>query len=232
MNGRVLRAVVLVAVLMALASAVLFPQRFISPGELLEQHKAFGSNCFACHAPFQGSSANRCLDCHAIDRIGLFTTKGQPISKPKSIISFHQKLADSNCLACHTDHQGSMAQMIVFSHELLRQDMRKQCDSCHAKPSDDMHAVVGGECQQCHSTKGWRPAAFDHAKYFALDRDHNVACTTCHANNSFRSYTCYGCHEHTLENIRAEHWEEGIRDFENCVECHRSANEPDEGNDD
>ena len=31
---------------------------------------------------------------------------------------------------------------------------------------------------------------------------------------------CYGCHEHTPAKIRAEHQEEGIRDFEKYVDCH------------
>jgi len=48
---------------------------------------------------------------------------------------------------------------------------------------------------------------------------------TCHTGNDFKRYTCYGCHEHTPANVRAEHEKEGIRDFENCVECHRSADE-------
>ena len=46
---------------------------------------------------------------------------------------------------------------------------------------------------------------------------------TCHTGNDYSRYTCYGCHEHTPAKIRSEHQEEGIRDFENCVECHRSA---------
>jgi hypothetical protein len=40
----------------------------------------------------------------------------------------------------------------------------------------------------------------------------------------YSRYTCYGCREHTLANIRSEHVEEGIRQFDNCVECHRSGN--------
>jgi hypothetical protein len=40
--------------------------------------------------------------------------------------------------------------------------------------------------------------------------------------NDYKKYTCYGCHEHTPANIRREHVEEGIRNFDNCVECHRS----------
>jgi hypothetical protein len=50
---------------------------------------------------------------------------------------------------------------------------------------------------------------------------------TCHARNDYSRYTCYGCHEHTLTNIRRKHIEEGVSKFDNCVECHRSANKHD-----
>ncbi|EWS58946.1 hypothetical protein Y695_04654 [Hydrogenophaga sp. T4] len=63
-----------------------------------------------------------------------------------------------------------------------------------------------------------------------LDRDHNASCETCHKNPAdYRQYTCYGCHEHTLANVREEHEEEGIRNFDNCVKCHRSADEEPSG---
>lgn len=61
----------------------------------------------------------------------------------------------------------------------------------------------------------------DHDKLFVLDRDHDAECATCHRNNEFSRYTCYGCHEHTPAKVRAEHVKEGIPDFENCMECHR-----------
>lgn len=51
--------------------------------------------------------------------------------------------------------------------------------------------------------------------------DIGTDCVTCHKGGVYSTYTCYGCHEHTPAKIRAEHEEEGIRDFENCVECHR-----------
>jgi hypothetical protein len=60
-----------------------------------------------------------------------------------------------------------------------------------------------------------------------LDGDHNASCVTCHVRNDYSRYTCYGCHEHTPANIRRKHLEEGIRKFDNCVECHRSADEHD-----
>jgi len=52
------------------------------------------------------------------------------------------------------------------------------------------------------------PATFDHNQYFVLDRDHNARCVTCHLGNDYKRYTCYGCHEHTPDNIRREHIEE------------------------
>jgi hypothetical protein len=46
-------------------------------------------------------------------------------------------------------------------------------------------------------------------------------------SDDYSRYTCYGCHEHSRSGIREEHLEEGIRDFEDCVECHRSGDAED-----
>jgi len=69
------------------------------------------------------------------------------------------------------------------------------------------------------------PATFEHEKYFRFDRHHDTECITCHVNNDYGNYTCYGCHEHSRSKIRGEHVEEGIYDYENCVDCHRSGDE-------
>ena len=90
-----------------------------------------------------------------------------------------------------------------------------------------MHRVLRGPCATCHSATAWTPVTFDHRDHFVLDRDHDVACTTCHRDDAGQPYTCYGCHEHTPDRIRRQHLEEGIRDYASCVECHRSAEEPD-----
>ena len=110
---------------------------------------------------------------------------------------------------------------------LLEKATRDECQSCHKSPKDSLHQQITGNCSQCHSQDKWTPATFDHDKYFELDRDHNARCVTCHVRNDYSRYTCYGCHEHTPENIRRKHIEEGIRDFDNCVECHRNADEHD-----
>ena len=105
-----------------------------------------------------------------------------------------------------------------------------RCESCHKPPGDSLHRPIKGNCAQCHSTQAWEPATFEHDKLFVLDRDHNAPCETCHKNPAdYRQYTCYGCHEHTIANVRQEHEEEGIRNFDNCVKCHRSADEEPRG---
>jgi hypothetical protein len=75
----------------------------------------------------------------------------------------------------------------------------------------------------------WKPATLDHDKLFVLDADHNAPCATCHTGGDYSRYTCYGCHAHRPDPVRARHLEEGIQNFENCVRCHRSARGEPEG---
>ena len=170
--------------------------------------------------------AERCVACHALPDIGLRTSKGVALPKPAVKLSFHQELIEQDCTACHVDHQGSkltQRSKKPFSHELLRTATRERCASCHTAPKNDLHRDLTGGCGQCHKTDAWKPASFEHDKLFVLDRDHNASCVTCHTGNDYSRYTCYGCHEHRLANVRRKHQEEGILNFENCVECHRSA---------
>jgi len=222
--------IVLAANLAALAVlAFVYPHLMVGPGKLIAGHAALETDCFACHSPFVGATAERCTTCHKPEEIGWLTTLGQPVQKPLTGTPFHQKLLKQDCLACHSDHAGVKRFRVEgrFNHALLQVDARKECQSCHKLPADSLHRQITGNCSQCHTQQKWVPATFDHDKYFVLDRDHNVKCATCHVRNDYSRYTCYGCHEHTPEKIRREHIEEGIRDFKNCVECHRSADEHD-----
>ncbi|MET0066694.1 MAG: cytochrome c3 family protein [Candidatus Thiodiazotropha sp.] len=113
----------------------------------------------------------------------------------------------------------------TFSHILVQPAMRDRCNDCHSPPTDKLHRRIRGSCQECHNQDAWTPANFQHDDYFRFDRHHDSECETCHRDSDYSRYTCYGCHEHSRSKIRAEHFEEGIRDFENCVECHRSGDE-------
>lgn len=219
--------IVLANLALIVALLFIYPEFMISPGELKKGHREFATDCFACHTVLRGATSTQCIECHKVADIGLVTTKGKPIKTGTIKSSFHQNLLEQDCVACHSDHQGveTYRTMRRFSHALIEPRMVKQCDSCHRNPADALHKQVSGKCDTCHTSDRWVPATFDHDKYFRFDRYHETKCATCHKGNDFSRYTCYGCHEHSEWGVRREHVEEGIRDFENCVECHRSGDE-------
>lgn len=224
------RRVKLILAVNLLALAVLafvYPHLMVGPGRLIPGHAKLEQDCFACHAPMHGAVAQRCVTCHKAEEIGRLTTAGTTIEKPLTSVPFHQQLTKEDCLACHSDHSGVRRFRLQgqFNHGLLQPAASEKCQVCHKSPTDSLHQQISGNCQQCHTVEKWTPATFAHDKLFRLDRDHNVRCAICHEANDYQRFTCYGCHEHTLENVRREHIEEGIRNFRNCVECHRSADE-------
>lgn len=253
---------------------VRFPHTLLSPGELTESHQKINNDCFACHAPMQGVTNNKCISCHKLNEIGLKTNNSAITHTDKSKISFHEVLKMQSCTSCHSDHQGiyttpnagsfkhnlitesivnnclncheeyhdelhssvtsscknchnfeSWKTITHFDHNLINTGKDKNCLACHKKPDDALHTAVTNNCFTCHTLTEWKPATFEHNSYFVLDGDHNTDCVTCHKNNKFDSYTCYGCHEHTPGNIASEHREEGINDIKDCVRCHKSADE-------
>jgi len=224
---------IIVANLSAVAALVfIYPHLMVAPGALIPAHTALATDCFACHAPFRGAAPDRCIACHKLPDIGLRTTTGKAIAHVPAKAAFHQQLMEQDCMACHSDHDApklTRGARKAFKHALLRADIRDRCESCHKPPADELHRALTAGCAQCHTATAWRPASFDHDKKFVLAGDHNAACATCHVNSDFSKYTCYGCHEHTPDKIRRKHQHEGIQNFENCVECHRSAEGESEG---
>jgi hypothetical protein len=279
-KGRWLWIIIGANLLVLLALAFAYPHLMVSPGALVKGHAELATDCFACHTPGSGATADRCITCHSLPDIGLRTTKGAAIVHAKPLkVSFHQELNDQNCMACHSDHAGpklTQRSRKPFSHAMLRVATRDRCDTCHAAPTNDLHKALSvgcdkchkteawkpatfdhaaltpaelvrceschkvpantlhrqmtGNCAQCHKPQAWKPATFDHDKLFPLDKDHNPICATCHTNNDFSNYTCYGCHDHTPANMLAKHQEEGVTEgLDKCVRCHRSASGEPEG---
>lgn len=206
--------------------AFIRPHLMVAPGPLIPAHSAITRDCFACHVPFKGVSADRCTACHKIADLGVRTTRGVAIAASGRDIRFHQLLAQPDCMACHTGHSGSQLVKTVptgFDHDLLRPEMRGQCAACHRAPRTAFHTQAGSNCAQCHTPKSWKAVSFDHTRFFALTGPHDTSCASCHVGGNLSRYTCYSCHEHQPDRIRAKHAEEGIVDIENCARCHRSA---------
>ena len=251
----------------------------VAPGALNEGHVRLADTCLACHVPFAGPSANKCLSCHPLHAIGVQMTTGQPRQPqrprtplvhramvnagaacdachaehsrgPGRSLSFRHDLfpeaVRTNCVACHDAERpadalhGQVAETCAschattawkparFSHDGLAADQRAACGACHAskRPDDTLHASAGLACASCHGTQGWKPATFDHQRYFRFDGDHPSTCATCHqVAGDFKSYTCYGCHEHTPAKMQAEHRRQQGQDLDRCARCHRSADE-------
>jgi len=189
--------------------------------ELIEQ------DCMACHSDHQGpklTQLSRKPFSHALLRAAIRERCESCHVAPTDNI--HRDLSVS-CGQCHKPGQWKPA---TFDHAQLAKAVLERCEGCHQSPNDSLHQQIKTNCKQCHSPERWKPATFDHDKFFVLDGDHNTKCATCHTTDDYSRYTCYGCHEHQPARVRAEHVEEGIRDFENCVECHRSASEEPERN--
>lgn len=223
MSNKTILSIVGANLVLLLLMTILLPHLMIAPGRLMEAHGALETDCFACHSPFRGSRPERCVQCHTPAKIGLFTTKGVPIGDEQKLIPFHQDLKEKDCVACHSDHKGVQAFHPIgrFSHDLLGPVVVERCGGCHRAPQDALHRQVSEGCGQCHTQQAWTPATFDHDRLFLLDGDHQATCDTCHQRNDYSRYTCYGCHEHSRAGIREAHLEEGITQYEDCVECHR-----------
>lgn len=236
-------SLVAVGILVAgiIAAACLRPTAMLAPGRLSAEHRTLGEDCFACHQPGHGATSSRCLSCHRLAEIGLRDTHGRPLPARTSRVGFHQHLAKKNCVACHTAHAGSVVAMPrkTFTHALLEPHASTRCSSCHQAPQDGLHRNFDAGCANCHRQQGWRPATFDHTRWFPLSGDHAASCSTCHQQvlpgegkslrRKFKVYTCFGCHEHRENRMRAEHAEEGIHDLTDCVRCHRNGREEGEG---
>jgi hypothetical protein len=207
---------------------------------------ASGNQCIACHKKETPSDAlhrqvgTGCASCHRTSR-----WKPATFDHSRSLSA----TVKSNCIACHADrkqndtlhrtagngcakcHRTDKWKNATFNHAMIAKSGR-ECVACHKKktPNDGLHRQITGTCSTCHSTLRWKPATFDHNRYFRLDRDHQVSCATCHTvPGNYKSYNCMNCHEHSFSKISDEHFEEGIRNFTNCIRCHRSASEHGEG---
>lgn len=164
--------------------------------------------------PLAGAHANvQCSGCH---QNALFKTTPTDCAGCHQKDDAHKGSLGSDCATCHTPNGWKPAS---FDHAksafpLNGAHVKAQCTACHANQvfkgtptncfachqKDDHHnGQFGTDCSACHTTSGWQPATFDHAKSkFPLTGAHvNVACQKCHANQVFKGTpaACNACHQ-------------------------------------
>jgi hypothetical protein len=196
-----------------------FPAPMLAPGPLLAAHSrvaGLADDCFACHSPFRGADEGRCTTCHAIAEIGLRSVAGATMRQGTPLPPFHQALDHPAATLVPVHSHG-------FDHGMLASTLGADCAGCHKAPKDVIHPDPKAICSACHNQTDWAAATIEHSRFFALTGPHDAACTTCHTGVDFTRFTCFGCHEHQQANLIAEHLEEGIRNIDNCVACHRGA---------
>ncbi|WP_456379165.1 cytochrome c3 family protein [Lutibacter sp.] len=181
-------------------------------------------DCLSCHSDHKGVMAFRPVSqfSHTLLQQNALNKCNKCHNNPSD--NLHSNLT-GNCFECHTVNAWTPS---TFDHDTFftnNVQAQNQCNTCHSTPNDALHSNFTGNCIDCHTLKSWTPSTFKHDEYFKFDRDHKTECTTCHVNKNYKKYTCYGCHEHSRSNIREEHLEEGIFNYTNCTECHRSSNE-------
>ena len=189
--------------------------------------------CDECHADLSfGETPKECFGCHAEDDAhgGQFGSDCASCHTPEGWeqASFDHALTDFPLtgrhvgIACTDCHVGG-----VFA------GTAKECAACHAEPQFHLE-LFAASCEECHSTDGWTPASFTGAHIFPMTHGTGgtSTCRTCHPD-SLTMYTCYGCHEHTVQGIAEEHLDEGISNFSNCIACHPTGGKDEaEGGDD
>lgn len=205
------------------------------PGEVIEGHAEYESECTQCHSRFKKSSQKKlCLDCHEETAEDIFRKTG-----------FHGRNEDvhsADCKSCHSEHKGRNADIIqlnlsTFNHKLTDFELEGShksvsCENCH-KPDKkyseapllcfDCHGEnephqgnLGEQCDDCHSTTDWQNFKYDHDETdFPLEGSHKKAsCNSCHINEQYEDIpqSCNSCH--FLNDIHSG------RNGTECEDCH------------
>jgi len=127
-------------------------ERLVMPGPVAAPHADVETTCAECHAPFARAEQNTlCLECHEDIARDLAVRGG-----------FHGKeptVADLECSACHTEHEGRNADILgldtdTFDHDLSNFPLRGKhletmCVDCHLE--EETYHAAETECSACHA---------------------------------------------------------------------------------
>lgn len=224
-----------------------------------EHNGQFGQDCALCHTPSDWDEATfdhslaafpltgkhtsvECQDCHTNNQ---FKGTAQDCYSCHSQDDEHDGQFGQDCALCHTPEDW---EAVTFDHSLTNFPLTgahtntacdqchstgtfagtsSQCNACHGEPA--FHAgMFSASCADCHSASAWTPATFNGQHTFPINHGEEGfnACRDCHTD-TLAFYTCYTCHD--SGEVASKHREEGISNFNDCMECHPNGEEGEEG---
>ena len=172
--------------------------------------KQGAADCATCHIEddaHNGQFGRDCGACHS-------ARAWEPASFDHNRAAFKLDGAHSNveCADCHKNN--------VFKGTPI------ECAACHNEPQLHVGMFPNQNCADCHTTAAWSPARYDGPHTFPMDHgEKNNTCADCH-QPTLREWTCYTCHDQA--DVRSEHQDEGIGNFDDCLRCHPTGQEDDD----
>lgn len=151
-----------------------------------------------------------------------------------------------DCQRCHTPAGWGGGNFLHGTFPLTGAHARAACAKCHAggrfrgtpraciachrdkyqNTKNPNHAQAGfsTRCELCHNTTAWKPARFDHNRFFPITsgKHKGFACRDCHPGGNARTFTCTNCHAHTKDKMDKKHRKVGGYRYESgaCYRCH------------
>jgi hypothetical protein len=164
------------------------------------------ANCTSCHVDYhrgafaESPGGQECASCHGEDG---WTPTTYDIARHNRDAKY--KLTGAHlatpCVACHKNPD-------LGQQTLQFKIARQECVACHQAKDPHGDQFVGRACDDCHETRAFKIAAFDHSRTrYPLDGAHrNVPCASCHPSvtgadgRPTRVYrplhtACRDCHE-------------------------------------
>ena len=215
-------------------------ESLVMPGDVIEGHKKYESECSNCHKLFSKRGQDKlCLDCHK--------KVNRDVKKKQGFHGRNKSIRSALCKSCHTEHKGRKADIIKFEkqtfdhnvtdfrlrgkHKVIEctschkknkkyREVKSQCKSCHAKESPHKKARAKKglfeQCQKCHRATSWNKIKFNHNKTkYKLTGAHKTAlCQSCHINQKYTKTPkkCISCHK--LDDVH------NGKNGKQCQKCH------------
>ena len=139
------------------------------------------SSCSSCHGdPHRKKFKQSCESCHSTNGWNLGASRH--FDHASTRFPLRGKHATVSCEGCHRATKDPASGRSVQRFTTMR---FQKCSDCHRDPHRGEFARIegGGDCESCHTERGFAPSLFSHekARYPLRGKHGTVACEKCHS---------------------------------------------------